>query len=167
MARPKKIETFVRKQYVRYPRVQSRINPKSGRTHQAFKDECDINKIVNYFMKHGIIPPQTPPEAYLDVSCYPSYQEAKNLVAQAEQAYAQLSPEQMEMFPTPMDYLEAVFEQSEDVGTDTPLDVTVPTDTNSIQTKQKGGNKNAEQVQNETSQESGGISSNGKSTPSH
>ncbi|AXL15424.1 internal scaffolding protein [Microviridae sp.] len=38
------------------PRVSISFDPEEGRTHQSFKDECDINRIVDTYARTGVIP---------------------------------------------------------------------------------------------------------------
>lgn len=37
------------------PRVSISFDPDKGRTHQSFKDECDINRIVETYARTGIV----------------------------------------------------------------------------------------------------------------
>lgn len=38
------------------PRVAISFDPDLGRTHQSFRDECDINRIVETYARTGIVP---------------------------------------------------------------------------------------------------------------
>ena len=38
------------------PRVAISFDPERGLTHQSFKDECDINRIVENYARTGIVP---------------------------------------------------------------------------------------------------------------
>lgn len=62
-----------------------------GRTHQSFKDECDINRIMARYMQTGILPQDINPlEArYLDVSDI-DFQSAQELVAGARSLFEQM-----------------------------------------------------------------------------
>jgi hypothetical protein len=60
------------------PRVSIEFDPDNGRTHQSFKDECDINRIVSTFARTGIVPhvqkgePQygdCPDVSFFDAAC--------------------------------------------------------------------------------------------------
>lgn len=63
-----------------------------SRTHQSFKDECDINNIMKRFEKTGILPDLIKRNPrYGDFSDVPSYQEALNTVLLANEQFAALS----------------------------------------------------------------------------
>lgn len=131
---------MIKKAYVKYDRVQSVIDPKTGLTQQSFKDECDINTLLQHWMKTGVMPNfrQDPP-SYGDFADLPTMQEAANLVLHAEQVFADLPDDVREQFASPMDYFDAVLAAEERLGTMDPLDVIVPTDTKDTQSGQKGG----------------------------
>lgn len=133
-----------RKQYVRYPRIHPVIDPKSGRTHQSFKDDCDINNLVEHWMRTGVAEFTPRLAQYADVSNYPDFHNAANLRAYADQQFALLDPEDQEAYGTPLAYLEALEKASQEVGTDDPLDVTVPTDTNLTESGQEEGENEEE-----------------------
>lgn len=38
------------------PRVSLEFDPAKGRTHQSFKDECDVNRIVETYARTGVMP---------------------------------------------------------------------------------------------------------------
>lgn len=61
------------------------------RTKQSFRDECDVNNIVNRWLKSGLMPSANilPPQ-YLDVSNVPDYQTSLNLVNEANAMFAAL-----------------------------------------------------------------------------
>ena len=61
-------------------------------TKDSFKDDCDINRIVDRYARTGELPRTNPIQAqYGDVSNLPeSYLEAVNLVTQAEQTFGAL-----------------------------------------------------------------------------
>lgn len=62
-------------------------------THQSFKDDCDINNILQMYETAGFsdhVTQATP--AYLDVSDYPDYQTAMNEAATASRSFYELSP---------------------------------------------------------------------------
>lgn len=60
-------------------------------THQNFKDECDINKIMANFQKNGILPEliQSNPQ-FGDFSDLPTYQDSLNRVIFAQEQFAAL-----------------------------------------------------------------------------
>ena len=60
------------------------------RTHQSFKDECDINNVIKRYKLTGTVPQhQTPPD-YSDYSNLGDYQDALNLVATANSMFEDL-----------------------------------------------------------------------------
>jgi len=78
-------------------RVQIDLS-QGGRTHQSFKDECDINRIMARHKKTGIIRQTTERPQYGDFSNLPDYQEAMNTVIQADSMFAELNSEVRERF---------------------------------------------------------------------
>lgn len=123
--------TVVRKQYQKFEPVSQAFDHSKNRTLQYFKDECDINHLVDTWLKTGVMPVFNARQpVYADVTEIPSFEEAINLKATAEAIFGELTPEEQAGYGTPLDYLEAVFAAQENVGTDDPLDVTVPTDRN-------------------------------------
>lgn len=68
-------------------RVQ-KVFTKPSRTHQEFKDECDINKIMKKFEKTALLTHVNKhPGGYGDFSSAPDYQEALNIVLQATEMF--------------------------------------------------------------------------------
>ena len=58
-------------------------------TEQSFKDECDINNIVKQYERTGLMPHQRPNQpVFADISDAPSFLEAQNVVAAANEAFA-------------------------------------------------------------------------------
>lgn len=60
-------------------------------TKQSFKDECDINRILNQFQRTGIVNhiTQRQPQ-YLDLPSNVDYQSSMNTIIQAQQIFADL-----------------------------------------------------------------------------
>ena len=131
---------MLKKLYVKYDRKPQMIDPKTGLTQQSFKDECDINVLLNHWIKTGVMPSfnQAQP-VYGDVSDMLSPQEAANLRIHAQEIYNDLPDDVREKYQHPMDYFEAVLAAEEVEGTMDPLDVIVPTDTNSAGKEVKDG----------------------------
>lgn len=152
----------IKKAYQPHSRLSITIDPASGRTHQSFKDECDINNLVDHWLRTGVAQ-FTPRQAqYADVSSSPDAHAARNLIALAEQEFALLSSEDQKSFGTPLAYLESLVEATEDeLGTEPPLGVTVPSDTNNPKSSQKGG-KDAPSNNPQVSQQAP-VQSNGPS----
>lgn len=96
-------ETLVkfRKIYQKHKRVQvlneDPDNP--SRTHQAFKDECDINNIVRKANSTGRLPERIKENPmYGDFSAAPAYQDAMNIVVKANEQFDLLPAETRERF---------------------------------------------------------------------
>lgn len=78
-------------------------------THQSFKDECDINHMISKFQRTGEITGNPLNPQYLDVSNALDFQNAKNRVLEAEQAFSQLPAKLREQYKNdPFKFLEAV-----------------------------------------------------------
>lgn len=65
-------------------RVAVKVNCGAGKTKGSFKDECDINKVVDRAKRTGYLPPVPAERQFLDVTSVPSYQEALDLVLRAQ-----------------------------------------------------------------------------------
>jgi len=78
-------------------RVQIDLS-QGGRTHQSFKDECDINRIMAKHRKTGILRQTLERPQYGDFSNLPDYQEAMNTVIQADTMFAELTSDVRERF---------------------------------------------------------------------
>ena len=63
---------------------------KGDRTHQSFKDECDINQVMKRYRLSGTVPQHQIPPDYTDYSNLGDYQDALNLVAQAQSMFEDL-----------------------------------------------------------------------------
>ena len=59
-------------------------------THQSFKDECDINTIVERFNVTGVLPQVSSPPSYQNFEGIFDYQTAQNAIVQADAAFMQL-----------------------------------------------------------------------------
>nr|QJB20059.1 MAG: internal scaffolding protein [Microvirus sp.] len=73
---------------------------KPSRTKQEFKDQCDVNRIVENFTRTGRLDQlQAARGFYADISAHPdSYQESLNLVLEAREAFDMLPAETRAMF---------------------------------------------------------------------
>lgn len=80
--------------YDRFNRPVSKRNveciPEEGRTHQEFKDECDINRIMADVIRNGIFPPSVPVGRYGDFSDVEDFQAAQELLKRAQGQFAGL-----------------------------------------------------------------------------
>lgn len=62
-----------------------------SRTHQSFKDECDINRILAGYERTGVITHLNPnPPRFADVADATSYHDAMNTLRSAEEAFMSL-----------------------------------------------------------------------------
>ena len=60
-------------------------------TKQSFKDECDVNNIVNRWLKSGQLPlASMSSPSFIDVSGVPDYHTALNIVRQSQDMFAAL-----------------------------------------------------------------------------
>ena len=71
------------------PRIT--VECKGGRTHQSFKDECDVNQVMKRYEKTGILRQSQNRPQYGDFSNVGDYQEALNTVIQADKMFGELS----------------------------------------------------------------------------
>lgn len=145
----KKSDFVVKKQYVKYPRVQCYIDPGTGLTHQSFKDQCNINNLVENWLRTGVATFTSRSAQYADVSDLPDPHSARAHLAYANQQFALLSDEDQKKYGTPLAYFEALLEASkndqDELGTDSSLVVTVPSDRKvSINSDEEGGDENEE-----------------------
>lgn len=71
-------------------RIAVKIDCGEGRTKQAFKDECDINRIVSRYVKTGEMPPAKGGGVFADVSRIGTLLEARKKLADAEAKFKAL-----------------------------------------------------------------------------
>ena len=73
-------------------RRKSRVKfPKQGKTEQSHAKACDIHNIIKRFDKTGIVDHVNQHQGqYVDVASAPDYQEAMNIVCQAQQMFETL-----------------------------------------------------------------------------
>jgi len=69
-----------------------------SKTIQSQKDEGDINAIVARFIKTGTLPVRPMPLTFADLSEVPSFQEAQNIIIEAERAFMTLPAGARSMF---------------------------------------------------------------------
>lgn len=78
-----------------------------GKTQQNFKDECDINTIVNQFLKTGEMPDNIRLPQYIDYEGVFDFQTAMNTMMEAEASFMQLpAPLRAEFQNDPQQFLE-------------------------------------------------------------
>lgn len=67
------------------------LNTEPSKTHQSFKNECDINQIMSKFKKTGMVTHLAKNKGvYMDISNAPDYQKALDTVLKAESAFMAL-----------------------------------------------------------------------------
>lgn len=78
--------------YVKFKRDDGIKFKGPGRTHQSFRDECNINNIMAKFESTGVLPEaiKSNPQ-YGDYASLPSYQESCHIVMKAEEQFSMLS----------------------------------------------------------------------------
>lgn len=73
---------------------KERVHPATGgesRTHQSFKEQCDVNAIVSRFKKTGVISTLNPrPARFADVSQFTDYRDVVHEMMRAERIFMQL-----------------------------------------------------------------------------
>lgn len=96
MFNPFHISTFLPEQFrfISYssPKLKIKITfPKTGKTKQSFKEECDINTIMNRYMSTGQIDHiRVDPPQYKDCADSLSFQDAMNFVIDAQNQFYNL-----------------------------------------------------------------------------
>lgn len=91
-----------------HPRVQT-VNKEPSMTKQSFKDECDINHIINRYDNTGLVAHLNQAQAkYGDVTQVTDYHDAMNIVAAAQQQFMMLNPKIRDHFNNdPAEFLDA------------------------------------------------------------
>lgn len=78
-----------------------------GKTQQHFKEESDINTIVNHFIKHGQLPENHRIPEYIDYEGVFDFQSAMNTMMAAEKSFMELPAKLRANFNnSPQEYLE-------------------------------------------------------------
>ncbi len=80
---------------------------KSSLTEQDHKDECDIGKIIESYVKTGQLPPQSQP-SYLDCTQVQNYEEAQMLIAEVNSQFNSLPAVDRERFVNVRNYLDFI-----------------------------------------------------------
>ena len=95
-------------------------------TQQQFKEESDINTIVNRFLKTGVMPtPNTFPQ-YVDFEGVFDYQSAMNLVRAADESFMRMDAKVRARFNnSPQEFLE-FFANPENTEEASRLGLTIP-----------------------------------------
>lgn len=79
-------------------KIVSSVNNLPSKTDQSFKEDCDVNFIVNKFTKTGIFPESRGPGVFADMSNIPDLTEAMTTVTNAQQAFNELPAETRKRF---------------------------------------------------------------------
>lgn len=78
-----------------------------GKTQQHFKEECDINTIVNNFLKTGELPENIKLPQYIDYEGIFDFRTAMESLMKAEEAFMELpAPLRAEFNNSPQEFLE-------------------------------------------------------------
>lgn len=110
-------------------------------TQQQFRDECDINTIVDQFMKTGHLPTPSSMPQYVDYEGVFDFQTAMNAVRQADENFMRMDAKIRARFHnSPQEFLE-FFANPENTEEAIRLGLAVPT------AKQGGGEPGSEPAQ--------------------
>lgn len=85
-------KTVVRNRFSQRISVQLKC-PEIGMTKQEFKKSCDANEIMRRYTRTGVLPEEKRRKLYGDFSESVDYQEACNIVIQAEEQFMSLPSE--------------------------------------------------------------------------
>lgn len=78
-------------------RVALYFDPKEDRTQQSYKDDCDINLIMQRYLRTGVLPSSDRQPVYLDTTAY-DFLEAQNLVARARGEFSLLPADERDKY---------------------------------------------------------------------
>lgn len=85
------------------------VNKEPSMTQQSFKNECDINRIVGQYKKHGVITHLNNSKENYGVAPSHSFHEAMNIVIQAQEMFDSLPSQLRKEFSNdPANFLEFV-----------------------------------------------------------
>lgn len=73
---------------------------------QSFRDECDINNIVDRYQRSGVLPESDLEPIYVDARDYPDFQTIAYARAGLESHFEQLAPEEREKYDSALDWYE-------------------------------------------------------------
>lgn len=96
-------------QYTAPVRIQT-LNDKPSMTHQSFKDEQDVNFIIDRYTQTGFLPPLRPEGAYMDASMVEDYQTLMNNLIAVRTAFEALPDEIRQEFQSPEDWIDAALD---------------------------------------------------------
>lgn len=85
------------------------VNKEPSMTQQSFKNECDINRIVGQYKKHGVMTHLNTSQANYGVAPSHTFHEAMNIVIQAQEMFDSLPSQLRKEFSNdPASFLEFV-----------------------------------------------------------
>lgn len=85
--------------------------PNPSKTHQSFKDECDINRIVARYQKTGLLPQVNSQPQYGDFCTSDDYQTSMNKVLHAQNSFMSLPAKVRARFENdPAKFLDFVYD---------------------------------------------------------
>lgn len=100
---------IVRDETNRWPDPGLDCSGDPGQTDQSQKDDCDVNVIVDRFMKTGVMPNMEGNPIYGDFASVPDYQNALDLVARAQEQFDGLDAKTRKRFDNdPLAFLDFV-----------------------------------------------------------
>ncbi len=101
-----------RKPYEPRERVQIDF-PNPSRTKQAFKDEADINRILDKYHRTGLIPTYDQPQQYGDYTEVMCYHTAQNKIAEGKTAFENLPSKIRKRFHNdPGQFLDFIYDET-------------------------------------------------------
>ena len=95
------------------PHDRERINfPEPSRTKQSFKQEADINTILEKYARTGLIPSYDQPQQYGDYTGVMDYHTAQNKIAEGKSAFADLPSKIRKRFDNdPGQFLDFIYDE--------------------------------------------------------
>lgn len=99
----------LRKIFDEHPRVSFATEGPSL-TVQDAKDECDVNYIIESYVKRGIVPPQA--QSYMDCTSVADYQQAMMIVAECKSNFETLPSKMRDEFKTVENYLSYISDEN-------------------------------------------------------
>jgi len=103
------MSTIARSQFGDRVRSAVDFTGKVSNTKKSFRDECDINKIVERFTRTGLLPDGKGPGVYGDFASVPDYQRSCDLVISAERQFLSLDAKVRKRFGnSPVEFLKFV-----------------------------------------------------------
>lgn len=87
--------------------------PNPSRTKQAFKDEADINRILDKYNRTGLLPTYDKPQQFGDYSGVIDFHSAQNKIAEGRTAFAELPSNIRKRFQNdPGQFLDFIYDEA-------------------------------------------------------